>query len=210
QRLPYLDEVMFSVGGSPGSEMLLFLNAKSDACESVRPENYAQFKQGADNERFKLIELGVGTERDFLWFNLNTGTNIAGKPIVNPIKLKWFQNKKFRQAFSCAIDRDRMVREVYQGRAEPIYGFIANENQKWNNPHIPRYSYDPARARALLAEIGIQARNGDGLLKDADGNLIEINFSSNIGNPAREKAAVMVQEDLKKLGIKLNYQPLDF
>jgi peptide/nickel transport system substrate-binding protein len=47
-------------------------------------------------------------------------------------------------------------------------------------------------------------------LKDADGNRIEILFNSNTGNPARERAAVMIQEDLMKLGIKLNFAPLEF
>jgi peptide/nickel transport system substrate-binding protein len=210
RRLPYFDEVMFSVAGGPGSDVVVFLNGKSDVCESVRPENYDQFKLGADNARFQLVELGVGTERDFLWFNLNPGTNFAGKLFVNPVKMKWFQNKKFRQAIACGIDRDRIVREIYQGRAQPIYGFIAAENQKWNNPHIPIYSYDPARARSLLAEIGIQDRNNDGVLEDSDANPIEIAFYSNTSNPAREKSAAMIQDDLKKLGIKLNLQSLDF
>jgi len=139
-----------------------------------------------------------------------TGANAEGKPIVNPAKLKWFRNKKFRQAISCAIDRDRIAREVYGGRAQASYGFISTENPKWNNPNIPRYSFDQARARALLAEIGIKARAGDGLMADADGLPIEFAFYSNTGNPLRERAAVMVQEDLKKLGLNGAYVPIDF
>jgi len=210
RRLPYFDEVMFSIAGGPGSDVMMFLNGKSDVCETVRPENYDQFKRSADNGQFQLIELGVGTERDFIWFNLNTGTNYLGKPLVDPAKLKWFQNKKFRQAVSCGIDRDRIVREVYQGRSQPIYGFISAENQKWNNPHIPVYSFDPAKARALLGEIGMQDRNNDGVLEDTENHPIEINFYCNNSNPAREKSAAMVQEDLRKIGIKLNFQAIDF
>ena len=210
RRLPWFDEVMFTVEGSPGNETALFLEGKSDVCDTVRPQNYAQFKQAAAGGRFQLLELGVGAERDFLWFNQNTGTNAAGKPIVNPAKLKWFRNKKFRQAVSCAIDRDRLVREVYGGRAQPTYGFISTENPKWNNPDIPHYGFDLTRARALLAEIGIQDRNGDGVMEDADGNPIEILFYSNLGNPLREKAAALIEDDLKKLGIKLLYLPIDY
>jgi peptide/nickel transport system substrate-binding protein len=187
-----------------------FLGGKSDVCETLRPQFYAPLKQASASGRFQLVELGVGAERDFLWFNQNTGTNAAGKPIVDPAKLKWFRNKKFRQAFSCAIDRDRLVREAYGGRAQPTYGFLSTENQKWNNPSIPRYGFDLARARALLAEIGIQARNGDGVMKDADGKVIEILFYSNTGNPLRERAAVLIREDLGKLGIKLIYLPIDY
>jgi peptide/nickel transport system substrate-binding protein len=147
--------------------------------------------------------MGVGAERDFLWFNQNTGTNAEGKPIVNPAKLKWFRNKKFRQAFSCAIDRDRVVREVYGDRAQAASDFLSTENQKWNNPDIPHYDFDLSRARTLLAQIGIQDRNGDGVMEDADANPIEVQFYSNAGNPLRERAAALIQEDLKKLGVRL-------
>jgi peptide/nickel transport system substrate-binding protein len=176
----------------------------------VRPQNYADFRAAAAAGHFQLLDLGIGAERDFLWFNQNTRTNAAGKPIVQPAKLKWFRNKTFRQAFSCAIDRDRLVREAYGGRAQPTCGFISTENPRWNNPDIPRYGFDPARARALLAEIGIQIRDADGVMKDADGNAVEMLFYSNMGNPLREKAARMIQEDLGKLGIKLIYMPIDY
>jgi peptide/nickel transport system substrate-binding protein len=209
-RLPWFDEVMFTVGGSPASEPALFLGGKSDVCDTVRPQQYAQFKQASAGGRFQLLDLGVGAERDFLWFNQNTGTNASGKPIVNPGKLKWFRTKKFRQAVSCAIDRDRLVREVYGGRAQPTYGFISVENQKWNNPDIPRYSFDPGRARSLLAEIGMRDRNGDGAMVDADGTSVEVFLYSNSGNPLREQAATLIVADLKKVGIRLIYLPMDY
>src|SRR6185436_10454188 len=99
---------------------------------------------------------------------------------------------------------------VYQGRAKAIYDFISTVNRKWNNPNVPRFAFDPAKARALLAEIGIQDRNNDGVVEDAEGNVVEITLLSNKGNPAREKAALMIQEDLKKIGIKLNFEPIEF
>jgi peptide/nickel transport system substrate-binding protein len=124
--------------------------------------------------------------------------------------LKWFRNTKFRQAVSCAIDRERLVREVYGGRAQPTYGFLSTDNQKWNNPNIPRYSFDLARARSLLAEAGFQDGNHDGQLEDADGNPVEIELCSNTGNPLREKAAAQVIADLQQVGIKLNYRAFDY
>ena len=210
RRLPWFDEVMFTVGGSPASEPALFLEGKSDVCDSVRPRHYAEFLQAAAGGRFQLLDLGAGADRDFLWFNQNTGTNAAGKAIVNSAKLKWFRHKKFRQAVSCAIDRDRLVREVYGGRAQPAYGFISTENQKWNNPDIPRYGFDPARARGLLAEIGIQDRTGDGVVEDADGTPVEILFCSNMGNPLREQAAALIVADLAKVGIKLVFLAVEY
>src|SRR5262249_39115949 len=77
-RLPYFDEVLFTVPGTPGGEARSFFERKSDIFETVRPENYMQFKQAASIGGFELIDLGVGTERDFLWFNENTGANAEG------------------------------------------------------------------------------------------------------------------------------------
>jgi len=210
RRLPYFDEVMFTVTGGPAGDARSFLEGKSDVFETVRPENYFEFQRASTVARFQLLNLGLGAERDFLWFNQNTGTNSQGQPLVNPARLKWFRNQKFRQAISCAIDRERIVRDVYGGRAQAIYGFISDENPRWNNPNIPRFAFDPARARALLAEIGIKPRAGDGRMVDAEGVPIEFTFYSNSGNPLRDKSALLVQEDLRKLGVQANYVPLDY
>ncbi len=210
RRLPYFDQVLFWVGGGPGTEAVLFLNGKADICEIMRPQDFDHFQQAAADGRFRLLELGTGAERDILWFNQNTGTNAAGRPRVDPVRLKWFRNKKFRQAVSCAIDRERLAREVYGGRAQPAYGLVSTENPRWNNPKVPRYGYDLTHARALLAEVGLREHQANGLLQDADGNPLEILFHSSTGNPLREKEAVLIQEDLQKLGIKLIALPIDF
>jgi peptide/nickel transport system substrate-binding protein len=210
RRLPYFDEVMFTVCGGAGAELALLREGKIDACDAIRPEDYDQAKSASAQGRFKLLELGVGAERDFLWFNQNTGMGPAGKPLVNPAKLKWFRNKKFRQAVSCAINRDRLVKEAYAGRAAPNYTFISTENPKWNNPNVPRYGYELSKARSLLAEAGLAERNSDGVLKDAEGNAAEITLYSNGENALRQKTAVLIADDLKQVGIKLVVVPLDF
>src|SRR5262249_27831716 len=66
------------------------------------------------------------------------------------------------------------------------------------------------RASALLAEAGLKNRNSEGVLTDAEGHPAEILFYSNTGNLLREKTALIIQEDLKKVGIKLVFVPLDF
>ena len=209
-RLPYFDEVMFTVRSGRGGELALFLDGKCDVFDTMRPQQYAALQSASAGGQFRFLDLGPGAEREFLWFNQNTGTNAAGEPIVNPVKLKWFRDKRFRQAVSCAINRDQIVREAYAGHAQHTYGFVSTENPRWANPDIPRYGYDLARARALLAESGFQDRNADGVLEDAGGHAVEILFYSNTGNPPREKAAALIQEDLRQVGIKLIYVPMDY
>ena len=109
RRLPYFDEVLLAAGGAGASA--LFFNGNSDVYEHPRPEEYAAFQTAASTGKFRLIELGAGSEQDFLWLNLNTKVNASGQPFVQPARSKWF-----RQAVSCAIDRG-LVREVFAGHA---------------------------------------------------------------------------------------------
>ena len=209
-RLPYLDEVQLNVAPDAGMAPFFFFQNQSDVCESIRPDVRTQFEAAFAKRGGHLIELGAGAECNYFWFNQNTNSDAAGKPFVNPVKLKWFRDKKFRQAVSCAINRTQMVQAVYGGLGAPVHTFIAADNRKWNNPDVPIFSYDPARARALLAEIGIQDRNGDGLLEDGEGHPIEFAILSNADNAARSKMAVMIQDDLNKLGFKAEYHAVTF
>jgi peptide/nickel transport system substrate-binding protein len=125
------------------------------------------------------------------------------------MKLKWFRNTKFRQAVSYAVDRQSIVRSSLSGYGEPNYNY-ATPDTKWNNTNIHTYPYNPDKARALLAEIGLTDRNGDGIIEDSEGHPVEFTLISNTGNTRREKSAVIIQQDLKKVGMKVNWQPMDF
>jgi peptide/nickel transport system substrate-binding protein len=217
QRLPYFDRVRFLSLGEAGaindikpSEAVLFLAGKSDVFEKVRPEMYANFRAHATDAHIKLIDMGVSADREIFWFNQNTNVDRSGKPLVNPVKLKWFRDRKFRQAVSLAIDRERIAKEAYGGRALPAFAFISTENPKWANTNIVAAPRDVARAKALLAEIGISVTNANGIATDADGNALEITLISNMENPSRGKACEIIVENMKEIGIKLFYRPLPF
>ncbi|MSR42707.1 MAG: ABC transporter substrate-binding protein [Pedosphaera sp.] len=211
QRLPYLDTVIYTVLPDMNAMSLRFLKGEADMHENVRPDEYERFKTEADKGKFILRELGLGLERGFLWFNQNTNRNAkTGAPLVAAHKLNWFRNAKFRQAISHAIDRPSIVKAIYAGRAYPNYGFVSLENKKWNNPEVAKFPFDLARSRSLLKEIGIEDRNNDGLLEDATGQVIEFVLTTNTGNSVRDRTAVFIQDDLKKLGVKLVFQPIEF
>ena len=211
QRLPYFDNVVYTVVPDMNAMALRFLSGENDVDEFVTPDQYHQFKAESAKGRFQLLSPGIGLETGFFFFNENTNVNSqTGKPYVDPVKLKWFRNTKFRQACSYAINREAIIKSVYAGRAIANYGFVTPGNKKWYDPNIKKYPYDPAKALELLREIGITNRNRDGILEDADGHPIEFVLNTNTGNDARGKTAVMVQSDLNKLGFKVIYQPIEF
>jgi peptide/nickel transport system substrate-binding protein len=174
------------------------------------PSEYGRFKAESAKDKFDLLEPGIGLEMNFLWFNENTNVDSHGKPIVDPTKLKWFRNPKFRQAVSYAIDREAIIKSVYSGRGVPSYGFETPGNKKWFNPNIQQYPHDAAKAVALLKEIGIEERKGDGFLTDPDGNRIEFVFNTATGSDAAEKTAVLIASDLQTIGMKAIFQPIEF
>jgi peptide/nickel transport system substrate-binding protein len=210
RRLPYFDEVELIMPAEQGAVQKLFLDGTTAVCENIPLEDVWAYQQAATNRHFQMVDLGVGVQRDFLWFNQNTGVGRDGKPFVEPYKLKWFRDKRFRQAISCAIDRDRIVHDVYNGHAQVVYGFLSSDNKKWNAPSIPQYTYNPEKARALLAEMGMTRRPADGLLVDVVGHPVEFTLIASYGNPVRAGIAKRVEDDLKQFGIQMNYSPLDF
>jgi peptide/nickel transport system substrate-binding protein len=211
QRLPYFDNIVFTIVPDRNAISLRFLSGECDIHDFIYANEYDHFKTEAAKGKFNLLEPGIGMETDFFWFNENTNVNPkTGQPLVDPKKLNWFRNVKFRQACAHAIDRDSIIKSIFSGRAVPNYGLVTPGNKKWYDPNTPQYPYDLDKARALLKEIGIEDRNGDGILEDADGNPIEFVFNTNIENNSRNKAAVLIQADLRKLGFKVIFQPVEF
>jgi len=210
KRLPYLDEVKFLFATEPGGDLMMFINGESQLCENPRPEFYPQFVQASAGGRFKVLDLGPGMERDFMWFNLNSGSDAAGKPFVDPARRAIFSRKEFRQAVACALDRQRIAREVYGGRALPGEGFIGTENPRWQNTAVARYQHDPARSRQLLAELGLSDANGDGYVELPGGADFTVTLLSNTPNPNRERSAKLIVEDLKAVGLKFEVQTVDY
>jgi peptide/nickel transport system substrate-binding protein len=207
RRLPYLDELRL-VATNPAPQ---FLAGQCDVCERIRAEDFAPLHAAAAQGRFRLVELGPGAERDFLWFNQNTNVNrISGTPFVAAHKLAWFRNAGFRQAVACALDRERIAREVFGGGAAPCETYLGPETARWNNPDVPRFSFNRERARTLLAQAGVQDRNGDGVAEDAGGRPCEVTLLTNLGNPARARIAAFMADDLRQIGVKLDVQLVPF
>ena len=210
QQLPYFDNVYITIVPDNNAESLRFLRGEADLQEIVRPEEYDHFKEESAKGKFNLLDLGLGGDHDMVFFNQNPEKNPkTGKPLVDPVKLKWFSNVKFRQAISYAIDREAIVRSALGGHGAPNFSFAPTSDTNWYNPDIMKYPHDPAKARALLAEIGMKKRD-DGTLVDSDGNPVTFVMITNAGNDRRQKTGVIILEDLKELGIQVTFQPVDF
>ena len=80
-----------------------------------------------------------------------------------------FDNVRVRQALNYAVDKQRLIEEVYGGRAVALPGPLSPFNN-FINQDLEPYPYDPEKALDLLAEAGWTDSDGDGIL-DMDGQL---------------------------------------
>jgi peptide/nickel transport system substrate-binding protein len=209
QRLPYIDELIWRIVPDQNAEVVTFKSGESDAF-FVRAEDYKSMKDGEAVGNYTVHDLGMEFGTNLIWFNLKEGKNEKGRPFVDPVKQAWFRNQKFRQAIAHAIDRETIIRNVYYGQAEPLYGPIPSANRLWYNEAIHKYPYDIEKGKALLAEAGFKDTNGDGILEDPKGNKVSFTMGTNSSNKERVATGTILVEDFRKLGIELHFTPMEF
>jgi peptide/nickel transport system substrate-binding protein len=77
------------------------------------------------------------------------------------------------------------------------------------NPQVKRYPYDPARARALLAEAGWSGTDKEGFLLK-DGRRFSFTLMTNQGNKTRGKCAEVIQKNLRAVGIDVQIRIVEW
>ena len=202
--LPYLDRIVMEfVTAGQDAEMLRLQAGTVDVMTvaDVRPEDIAALRRLRDQGAVQLIDVGVGVDPNVLWFNLTPGNAaVKAKPYLG--------RAEFRRAIAHAVDRQAIVDTVFLGAAEPAYGPITSGNRTWFSPSAPVFAHDPARAKALLAGIGLTDRNGDGMLDDAKGQPVRFSIITQARH-IRERTSTMLQEQLRLAGIAVDVVALD-
>ena len=207
--LPYLDEVVFLFVPNADAQVLRFQSGETDAISRLTADNFAALSRQAKD--YTMTDAGPGLEYNFLFFNLNVPGEKGSPDLAR--KSKWFQEVKFRQAVSAAIDRDSIVRLIYQGRGVALWGPVTPGNRRWADTSIPHGARSVERSRALLQEAGFSWRtgeNGGQDLVDSEAKTVEFSILTSSSNAERTKMAAIVQDDLKELGMHVQVVPLEF
>lgn len=204
QRLPYLDRMVFVIAKDFNTVQSKFAAGEIDVMPRVRPQDYALIKR-MESPEVRVEDIGVAYDTNWLVFNQNTGTDPkTHKPFVQPWKQKLFGDVRFRQAVSYAIDREALANTVFSGRGVPIYSFVTPGDTTWFSDDVMKYPHDPALARQMLAEIGLNDSNGDGVLEDSEGHTVEFNIVTNSSNSQRVETVSFIARSLKDIGLKAN------
>ena len=202
-RLPILDRLTLEIVPDQNAEILALESGQIDFTQTeMRPEDYATLKRAAEQKKVSLVDLGVGLDADTFWLNLRPNR----PPVVQHL---WLLRAELRRAISHAVDRTAFAETVFLGAAVPVFGPITPGNPRWYSPDLPRFEYDPAAARRLLAGLGLSDRDRDGVLRDRTGAPAGFTIVTQRGNTALERGAGFIAEELKKVGLSAEVAPLE-
>ncbi|MGA7577969.1 MAG: peptide-binding protein [Desulfobaccales bacterium] len=118
-----------------------------------------------------------------------------------------FADRRVRQALTYAINKKEIIDGVLMGLGQEAYGPY-KPGAWYYNPDVRKFSYDPQKARALLAAAGWQL-NPEGILVK-DGRPFEFTILTNQGNNVRELTAVIIQQRLREVGIRVKVRTVEW
>ena len=107
---------------------------------------------------------------------------------MNPSMVEPFKNKLVRQAINYAIDRERINDIVYYGMAEPAWFILPSQFPGVLPAEEWPYKNDLEKAKELMVEAGY-----------SDGFEVELSYKAGITKD--ESTAILIKEDLAKIGI---------
>ena len=204
--LPHIKQVVWEIIESTDTALTQFRSGSLDTI-NVSPEYFSLLKKEEEKGSFEIKEGGEVYSMTFITFNLNQGKK-KGKPVIASRKSQWFNNVNFRQAVSYAINRERMVNNIFRGLGKPQVSFMARQSPFYYDG-VKEYEYNPEKAKQLLLEAGFKYNN-QGQLLDWNNNRVSFVLNTNTGNKIREAMGNQIEEDLAKIGIKVNFRTINF
>ncbi|MEY7850634.1 ABC transporter substrate-binding protein [Natrarchaeobius sp. A-rgal3] len=119
-----------------------------------------------------------------------------------------FDRPAVRRAVSRAIDKQSIVDVVMLGNGIPGTEGYPHPDSPWTAPDIEQ-PYDPDQSRALLEELEIRDRDGDGVRETPDGEPLSFRLEVPSNEPAYIRAAELVTENLTDVGLETESRTLD-
>ncbi len=189
----YLDTIIFKIIQDPTAKLTALKAGDVAFVPRLRAIQYFEQTNSPDFlERFQKVTYVVPAYSYIGWNN--------SRP--------YFRDKRVRQAMTMLIDRDSFNKYVNYNLGIPTIGPFYIYGKQYNH-NIKRWPYDPERAVELLDEAGWVDHDGDGI-RDKDGIPFRFTFSISEGSRASKYMALMMKEDLRKIGIEVSIRSLEW
>jgi peptide/nickel transport system substrate-binding protein len=133
-------------------------------------------------------------------FPVGPGYNLERVAIQfkNPI----LADLRVRKAIAHSIDREAISTRLFE-KLQPVAHSVVVPTSVNHSTDVPRYAFDPAKARTLLAEAGWKP-GPDGICTNAAGQRLALELVTTSGNQTRLQIAQVMQNQLKAVCVAVS------
>ena len=197
---PPLDRLRFKVVSEDLARLVSYRNGEGDMIIPTSPQFVTATKEaGWDDANHSLK-----------WINMRSGYSfIAWNGGMRNGRQTPFGDKRVRQAMTLCLDREKMIRDIWEGIGIVAKGSV-NPESPASDPAVKPWPFDPEKGKALLAEAGWQDRNGDGILENEAGQPFRFEFTRSGAGEIAERISNYVKDSYAKVGIIVDVRVVDW
>ena len=200
QQLPYADRFILDV---VGPALVPAKTAAGDVDLQSRGLNFSDYTflkaaEERSNYHVRLWKTVRGSELA-LYPNLN---------VKDPVWRKLNRDARFRRALSLGVNRSEINQVIYYGLCLPANNLVLPDSPLYREQYGEAYTeFAPDKANALLDDIGLTKRNGDGIRLLPDGRPLEIIVETAGENLEESDVLELIRDSWRQIGVKLFTKP---
>jgi len=188
---PYIDAINFRFYPDDASVLEAYQQGEVDAVSRILPQD---------------LPTAQALEDMNIFFSTMPGYAIILLNEKNP-NVPFFKDKRVRQALLYAVDREALIQKYLNGMGVVAHSPFLPHTWAYA-ADVPKYPYDPERAKALLDQAGWTDSDGDGV-RDRDGRPLRFTLHGD-DDPARAAILKAVAAYWRAVGVDVVAQPVTF
>lgn len=196
---PSFDRLLWKIIENDSARLTTFRNAEIDIYDA-RPLEYQRLLEDAGLSARARHREYMSPTAGYAYIGWNQRRD--GKPTR-------FADKRVRQAMTYLTDQQRIIDQILLGYAEPAVSPFSPHSPQ-HDPELKPRPYDPAKARALLAEAGYQDRNQDGVLEDPNAAPFDFELVFFQDNEDTRRMVLFLRDLYARAGIRLRPKPTEW
>ena len=187
---PLVERLVWRVIPENSAQIAELRAGEADLVLQPRPEQVLEL---ADRDGFRAV---VKPSRQFTFVAWNG-------------KRGELADARVRRALSLGIDREAIVRAFRSGYGEVVPGPVMPSHWAYDGD-LRAVPFEPDSARALLADAGLEDRDGDGILENEDGVPFRIELKVPAGSDYYRDIAEGIRGDLAAVGVEVRTRATEF